>query len=281
VRVNEMLDLRGLVVTPGAGATLTLGVAGALAVGDGASVAGVPLAPDATMVGFGYLSPIADFIARVKISSQDMVDPINGWDDAWVAAGNGRNGYFQYINVPYKTGQRQLQASTITGVLASPGFTIDAYAKGTCVAGSRRMPGMIRNMTWTVFGGALVSNQWGAVAYAPVNPLPNGKYAILGASIGATTNNCVIRFSHTDFGGLKPGFPIFPAHLAPAATSTLVNDNQLWYEDGFQFVAMGRELGIACCPVFTVGVAGTGLTIEVLDYVADTPTVRLTLVKVG
>ena len=70
-----MLDVHGALTTPGAAAVL--GVAGAIAANDGATVYGVPSSSAATLIAWGYLSVAADGIARVQMKSQDQVDPIN------------------------------------------------------------------------------------------------------------------------------------------------------------------------------------------------------------
>ena len=50
---------------------------------------------------------------------------------------------------------------------------------------------------------------------------------------------------------------------------------------GEQFDYLSKVLGTPCNPVFSVTNAGTGLNIEMLSNVANTPTVDLILSKVG
>ena len=73
-----MLDVHGLIHTPGATTTLGTG-ADTIPVGDGAQVAGVPLRQDAILRMFGVHSVLANTLAIVKLQSQDMADPINGY----------------------------------------------------------------------------------------------------------------------------------------------------------------------------------------------------------
>jgi len=267
-----MLDVHAALTTPGAAAVL--GVQGAIAANDGATVYGVPISDGATLIMWGALSVAADGIGRVQLKSQDQIDPINGVDInvvAGVAAGIAL-----YENLPYKSGSRVILYGTSTGVTAGSVFTIDAYSgHGTTVMGSRCMPNQVAPLT-TTFGGALTANAWGTQAFAPATPLPNGKYAILGAFIGAETTVAALRFQHADFHGLSPGFPV-----VNTAISTLSPNSSAWTEVGYQFVEMGKATGIPCCPVFTVGPSGTGLNIQAICPTATTPTVNLLLAKVG
>ena len=140
------------------------------------------------------------------------------------------------------------------------------------------MPGGVVVATATTAGAALVANAWAGTAFAPVNALPQGKYAILGAVVAAVTHGA-IRFSHADFGGKKPGFPV--CETGVAANLAGCSKSDLFLEPGVQFVTLGDELGLAACPVFTVTNMGTGLVIELMSPTIATPTVVLWLVKVG
>lgn len=274
-----MLDLHANVITPGA--VLVLGTGpGVIAANDGQSVAGVPIGTDATLVGFGMLSPTADSIARIKLSSQDQVDPVNGIDIA-DGATSLKVAVFHAENLKYSTGQRTITAGTNVGVVAGSSLLLDLYPKGPCVKGSLHMKGQVSVGTATTFGAALVANSWGSQPFAPASALPAGKYAILGAYVSALTNVAAIRFSHADFGGLKPGFPVANVNLTAALGIQLCNKDALWTDSGVQFITLGDRLGVPCCPVFTVGNAGTGLTIEAIAAQACTPVVSLLLAKVG
>ena len=270
-----MLDFHSQTITPGA--VLVLGAAGAVSVNDGCSALGVPVSTGATLVGWGVESVLANGIARMKLTSQDMVDPVNGEDCAF-AATNIISNIWKYDNMPYRSGSRVITAGTNTAQTICSAVTLDNYSGGPCVAGSRRMPNQVVAATATTFGAALVANAWAGQAFAPVTALPAGKYAILGAVCAAVTHGAV-RFAHADFGGKKPGFPV--CETGVAATLAGASKSDLFLEPGLQFVTLSEELGIPCCPVFTVTNMGTGLIIEAMSPTIATPTVVLWLAKVG
>lgn len=273
-----MLDLHANVITPGA--VLVLGVGpGVIAAADGQSVAGVPIDPAATLVGWGMITATADSIARIRLQSQDQVDPINGVDVAPGATSVVLN-FWKYENLKYKTGARVIQAGTNVGVVAGSSLLLDAYPSPAGIAGNRHMPGMVITTPATTFGAALVANAWGAQPYAPASPLPNGRYAILGSSVSACTQ-AAIRFVHASFKGYKPGYICSDMNAAAATTIQTSVKTDLLVEPGWQFVTLGTELGFGCCPVFDVTNAGTGLTIEMIAAQAATPVVTLYLAKVG
>lgn len=274
-----MLDVHAVTITPGA--ALALGaVASTVAPGnDGQSVAGVPIAPNAQLVRWGALSPTADTIAAVKLSSQDMVDSING--EYYVpGAVSLLNVFHETDNLPYRTGQRMFQMGTNTGVVAGSCYTIDQYAGGNCVRGSRSMPYCVVPMSQT-FGAACVTNTWNSQAFTPPTALPSGKYAILGALVSAIANGALLRFQHADFLGKSPGFPVHNYATISTSTWDKSDKSPILNELGTQFVALGDELGVPCCPVFTASNAGTGLTMQVLSVQADTPVVTPVLAKVA
>lgn len=277
-----MLDVRGLVVTPGAVLVLGTGIPG-IPVGDGAPISGVPLSPKATLMLYGMLSVTADTIARTKLSSQDMIDPING-EDISQGAASLLVEFHKYINLPYKTGSRFLQVGTNTGVVAGTGFLIDDYPndRGQVTWGDQRsrftpkvvIPGSL------TYGGALTTNQWGALAFAPATQIPNGKYAILGAYVSAVANAALIRFAHADFGAYKPGFPVMNYEVTAILAAQVSLKDQLLLEPGYQFVRLSDITAKPQCPVFTVSNAGSGLNIEMISAQGDTPVVTLNLAKV-
>ncbi len=278
-----MLDVHALAITPGA--ALVLGAAGAVAAGgDGAQVAGVPISEGAVLRMFGAQSIAANSIANIRLRSQDMVDPVNGITFTPGAA-SLLSQVFDYTTLPYKTGAREMTLGTNVGVNAACGFLMDEYKgsgpKYPCVAGSRSMGGEVMTGANT-FGGALTANTWGTLAYAPATTLPNGKYALLGAYCSAVTNGAVIRFTHANFGAYKPGFPV--SNYSTISTSTwdeCMKDPLNMMEAGQQFIYLSEVLGTPCCPVFDVSNAGTGLNIEMICAIADTPVVNLMLARVG
>jgi hypothetical protein len=249
-------------------------------VGDGAQIAGVPIRGDAILKMFGVHSVLANTIAIAKLQSQDMVDPINGYT---VTPGTTSiiNQWYDYTHLPYKTGSRFIQSGTNTAQAAQIAWTIDMYAGGPVRDGSKVMGNDVVTPS-TVFGGAVTSNVWYAQAYAPGTALPNGTYMIHGALVKDITAPVMIRFSHADFGAFKPGFPCVPCNIVSTTSwDKVMKDDLVINSVGEQFDYLSKQLGIPCNPVFTVSNAGTGLNIEILDNVANTPTVDLFLSKVG
>jgi len=270
-----MLDFHSQTITPGA--VLVLGAAGAVSVNDGCSALGVPVSTGATLVGWGVASVLANGVARAKLTSQDMVDPVNGEDRAFAATNIVSHLWF-YDNLPYKSGSRVITAGTNTAQTICSATTMDWYSGGPTVAGRPQMPNQVTAATATTFGAALVANAWAGQAFAPVTALPAGKYAILGATVAAMTHGA-IRFAHADFGGKKPGFPV--TETGVAANLAGASKSDLFLEPGLQFCTLSEELGLPCCPVFTVTNMGTGLVIEAMSCTIATPTVVLWLAKVG
>jgi hypothetical protein len=273
-----MLDVHANLTTPGA--VLVLGNPGAVAVGDGAQTAGVPIGPDAQLRMWGFQAPTADSIANVKLTSLDMNDPVNGITFTPGAASLLCQ-HFDYTKLPYKKGPRLITAGTNVGVVAGTSYLIDEYSGGKCVkvdpgSGGEIMVGAI------TFGGALTANQWGSVAWTPTNVIPEGEYAILGAFVTALTNVALVRFVHNSFQGYKPGFPVVDAELALATTMQIgARDDLVMTQAGEQFVYLSEKLKTACCPVFKVTNAGTGLSVEVIAAQACTPVINLVIARVG
>jgi len=273
-----MLDLHANVITPGA--VLVLGVGpGVIAVGDGQSVAGVPIRPDAELIGFGMNSATADSIARIRLESQDMVDPINGIDIAPGATSTVLN-FWHWLHLKYRTGQRAVRAGTNVGVTAGHSLLLDYYPDGNCIMGSEAMENEVVPSVSTTFAGATTANIWLAQAYAPGTALPNGKYALLGSRCSAITQ-AAIRFAHADFKGFKPGY--ITADLNQAAATSWTTSSKVVAELNTcdQFVRISKLFNKPCVPVFTVSNAGTGLIMEMITPQAATPVVDLFLAKVG
>jgi len=276
-----MLDTHALTITPGA--VLVLGADGTVSAGgDGCSSPGVPInsqAGKSRLRIWGFNSPTADSIAAIRLRSQDMVNPIDGLNFTPGAASLLLQ-WFDYTNLPYVKGTRSLNLGTNVGVVAGNGFLIDEVQAGTCVAGEVGQ-GMDTAPGLTTFGAALAANTWGTQPFVAAN-LPAGKYAILGSYTSAHANVGTIRFRHPDFGGFAPGYPTCNYELALAATGQVAQRDPLVQDQhGQQFVYLSKMLGTPCCPVFTVGNAGTGLQIDMICAQAATPVVDLVLMKVG
>ena len=276
-----MLDLHAIGITPGAG--LTLGAVGAvIPSNDGASQAGVPIDQGAVLKAWGALSPTADTIAALQLLSQDMVDQQNG-EYLTPGATNLGNAIWDWDNLPYAKGLRQFYMGTNTGVTASLAVTLDDYPKlaPKAVTNGSRVIGKQVTPPALTFGGA-VNAGWTSLAFAPTKPLPNGRYAILGAKVSAITNLALIRFQHTDFQGLSPGFMCVNSGIVSSSSFDKVPKDALFLtEDGNQFVYISEILNEPCCPVFSVGNNTTGLQIQMYSLQADTPVVQLLLAQVG
>lgn len=273
-----MLDYHALTITPGA--VLVLGADGVVAAGgDGAATPGIPISPNATLKMWGFNSPTADSIAAIRLRSQDMINPIDGLTYTPGAASLLLQ-WLDYTHLPYKKGTRSLNCGTNVGVVAGNGFLVDDIPVGNCVnvaydSGNDSSVGL------TTFGAALVANTWGTQPWLAPN-LPAGKYAILGTFTSAHANVAGIRFTHTDFGGATPGYPVCNYELAAAATTQVAaRDDLVANAHGEQFIYLSEKFKKPMCPVFTVSNAGTGLGIQMIAAQAATPVVDVVVCKVG
>jgi hypothetical protein len=241
----------------------------------------VPIRPDARLIDWGFLSPTADSIARLKLASQDQIDPING-EDISPGVASLWLGFHKFTNIPYKTGSRIITAGTNVGVVAGSGLLIDYYDHPSDLGGDRAYftPNIVMPPSLT-YGAATVANTWGTNAYAPATALPNGKYAILGSWTTALANVAAIRFLHADFGFCAPGYPVADPEISAILGWQIHNRDPLWLANGYQFAYLSEKTGKDCIPVFTASNAGTGLAIQMLAAQAATPVVTLNLAKVG
>ena len=276
-----ILDLHALTLTPGAAGVY--GSPGVVAANDGCPTAGVPLDSakgKATLRMWGFHAPTADTINVLNIYSQDMVDPKNGITMT-LGAASLLTQWYDYTTLVYQTGARIITAGTNTGVVAGTAWTLDSYEDAESIAvrpnsGNEVCPPPV------TFGGALTTNQWGTVVWNPTNPIPAGRYALIGAVVTAITNNALIRFAHSSFKGKKPGFPVVNAELGLVATEQIsMRDELVRTAIGEQFIYLSDQLDIPCCPVFDVGPGATGLTIEMNSVQADTPVVHIMAVKLN
>lgn len=260
-----MLDLH--VMTSGGSATLA--AVNTVPANDGATAAGVPIAPGAVLVGWGVLHTIADTIYEAKMTSQDQVDPINGEYYSIGTAGVEGLAHFD-TNLPYISGGRLIQDRANTGAANTLAYLIDKYDSPS--PGS--VGSLARKITYSqVFAGALTAITWGSVAVQPTQNFPAGSYGILGAYVRTLTNYALLRFSHADFGGKKPGFPVIDTSKAAARATVSGTGCPILNAPGFQFASMGEV------PTFRTTSTGTGLIAEMIDITADTPVVVVNLVK--
>jgi hypothetical protein len=270
-----MLDIHAL--SSGGGTSLTA-ISTILAGGDGASVAGVPVAGGAKLVGWGGMTTIADTIKELKMTSQDQLDPVNGED---IVTGGAASGILHlWDNLDFKAGARSFSMSQNTAGANNMAYTIDNYAGGPVQ--KHEIYG-ISGQNWygsTVYGGALTAITWKQQAFNPTNAIPAGKYAIQGAWVSSLTNYALLRFRHADFGVFAPGFPVVDSNIA-VARAVLPLERLILTASGYQFSVMSEILKIPCEPVFTVQANATGLNFEMSAITGDTPEVILNLVKVG
>src|SRR2546426_533940 len=235
-----MLDLHAASVT---GAATYTTVSTILAGNDGASLAGVPVLDGANLVGWGGETTIASPILAIKLTTQDQMDTANAQEHITTAGVEGIEHFWD--NLPSKA-QRFIAMKT--AAVNTMAHFIDNYAGGN-VTQLRKYGKPGKNGLYSqVFGGALTAITWGTVAFAPASAMPPGKYAILGAKVSGLTNYALIRFQHANFGGLYPGFPVLDH--TKAAARAVVNLDNIFQADGYQFVEMGDVLGIPCCPIF-------------------------------
>jgi len=276
-----MLDCHATGGTPGATTTYT--VLGTNPPSDGASVAGVPLRQDARLILWGSQSLVANTIYGTKLISQDLPDPLNG-QLLRIGTASLKNQVYKLTNVPFKTGARQIGQSTNTAQTAtSGGFTVDAYDGVPNTIGADGMRFAPDGVTITQTQGAAdLVNAWYSTPVAPTDPIPNGKYALLGAWLTLSTGPHVLRFVHADFSFCKPGFPCvdsFGSAILGAQEGML---DPLWNNAGYQFVYLSEISGKPLIPTFNVTSAGTGLRMETFATVTtDTPYVILNLSKIG
>jgi len=265
-----MLDLHALVNATGSATLVDISIAANIPANDGQSAAGVPIAPGAILKGWGFKSLAAGVaIEEAQLISQDQIDPING--EHWVGGASSvlLCTYFDAY-LPFIRGKRALYYAQDTAADIA-GFTIDKYP--TPGGADVKTFGQ-RIILPQVFGGALTANVWGTQIVAPANMIPAGKYALLGAYVHSMTDGAIIRFVHADFQGKKPGFPVMDPTKA-VARAVIPMGCSVFNMYGMQFMALGD------IPVFNCTVQGTGLSIEMLDMVADTPQVNLHLVQLA
>ena len=276
-----MLDLRASGGTPGATTTYT--ALGTVIANDGTTVAGVPMRPDARLIMWGSGSLVANTVYGTQLVSQDCIDPLNG-ELMRIGTASLKNLVYKYTNIPFKTGARRIGQSTNTAQTATSfGFVMDTYdGAPNCISGQglRFAPNQIP-ITQTQ-GAADLALSWYSTPVAPTNPIPNGKYAILGVWASLSTGSHLVRFNHADFGGLTPGVPVVDGFGSAILSSQEGMFDPLWTNNGFQFVYLSEISGKPCVPTFNVSSAGTGLQVQSLaTATTDTPYWIINLAKVG
>ncbi len=276
-----MLDVHA--VTSGGSLTTLAAITKIAAGNDGATAAGAPIANNATLVSWGGLTTVADVIEEMQLLSQDQLDPVNGTDFKPGATNSLLVYFFEFDNLPFKQGNRKISMAQKTAAANNIGFTVDAYpeeGKNPAVASSYAGAASA-SVSATFTFSALTAITWGTKAWAPTSPPPLGKYALKGFNIdGLTASGALVRFSHANFQGKKPGFFAIDTTSAALSNSNTPKDSLLLYQ-GYQFVRLSEIFKQSYCPVFEITAQGTGLTAEVLDIAGDTPDLTIYLEKVG
>jgi len=210
------------------------------------------------------------------------MDTANGYEEITTAGVEGIKHFWD--NLPSKA---QRLISMKTAAVNTMAYQIDNYGGGQVVSIKKYGRPSLNGWYSQTFAGALTAITWGTQVWNPPgaggstgasNP-PPGKYALLGAKVHQLTNYAVLRFQHANFGGLYPGFPVLDQSKASARAVVELDD--IFQSDGYQFAAMSEILGIPCCPTFNITAQGTGLTIWCAAITADTPIVNLNVVKIG
>jgi hypothetical protein len=274
-----MLDLHATSGTPGAVATLANLTT--ICPNDLSPVAGVPIRDDARLILWGSASLIANTIAATKLTSQDLVDPING-ETVSLGTASLKNLFYKFTNLPYRTGARIISQGTNSAQTAtSLGATLDYYEGGSCIDGRGlrfKESNLLINQTLAVD----VAVSWTTTGFAPATAIPNGKYALLGFYLSLSTGAHAIRFQHADFQNFLPGIlTVDNMGSAILAAQEGMND-PLSGDPGYQFIALSELTGKPCVPVFRVSNAGTGLNIQSLATAnTNTPVITPNLLKVG
>src|SRR5437899_1435807 len=233
-----MLDVHA--VTSGGSLTTLAAITTIAAGNDGATAAGAPIGNNATLVAWGGMTTVADVIEEMQLISQDMLDPVNGTDFKPGATNSLLTYYFAYDNLVFKQGNRKVSMAQKTAAANNVGFTVDAYpeeGKNPAVTSSYAgAPNSSVSATFTF--SALTAITWGTKAWAPTTPPPLGKYALKGFIIdGLTSSGALVRFSHADFQGKKPGFFAIDTTSAALSNSNAAKDDLLLYQ-GYQFVRL-------------------------------------------
>jgi hypothetical protein len=272
-------DLRAIYGTGGT----TLSLINTLLANDGASVASMPLkgnpmAGTPELVGWGVQNVIADTNRENQLISADMYDARTAEYDV-MGASSLVNSNVYWTRVPFRGGVRNVSVRNNTAAGLPLAFFIDNYPTGTYPTTRCSFSNAYQLKVNQVLTVATAQTTWISTGVAPTPPIKAAKYAILGAKVNQLTDCAVIRFSHADFNGYKPGFPVQDNTNVAIARANSVLDGTFNFP-GYQFVWMDLNLGTGC-PVFQASSAASGLTIEIADKTADTANVLLYLALVG
>ncbi len=251
----------------------------AIPANDGSNVIGLSPFGNATLLGYGAtVGAAAQALVTIGMSSNNLVDPVNKLLDT-ARGTDTRTCAMKWLTTNYARGPNLVQyAQEAAGVLAT--FKIDLVQVGSSSSPSSYA---LQNIAeYTINSGACTAGVYQSTAFAPSPTPPVGVYRILGARVCNVLFAAAIRFTHADFAGAHPGFPVV-SYSDQALTIAGIGGNFLTSDQvqGYQFLAMSQALGIPCCPQFTIQGQGTGLNVEILDVIADTPTIDLIIQKLS
>lgn len=274
-----MLDIHAVSGTPGAATVLGVNFP-TVAVNDLAATPNVPNNPLATLIMWGGLSITANTIGAIKLTSQDLVDPLNG-ELITLGSASLKNLFYKYTKVPYKTGGRLIAMGTNTGVGTAMAFTLDNIEGGP-VTGDQSLRAGQNCIVMPQTLNSDVALTWVTTGFAPATAIPNGKYAILGFYLTKTTAGHLIRFQHADFMQNLPGLPVNDSVASAILGVQEGMNDPLATDPGYQFLCISQLLNKPYCPIFSVTNAASGLNIQSLAVAAvDTPVINLNLIKVA
>lgn len=274
------LDLHVTYDATGSADTLvTEAATGTIPAGDGATTIGLSPQANAILCSYGVnsLNGAAQGLVKLGLSGNNLPDPVNGSNMVFTGTDVGAS-RFVMAQYPYTAGTNLVNyAQEAAGIIAA--VKLDWVPGPAGVAGDW-VP--VNNNIYPTTSAAVTAGVYKTTAFNPTQTPTIGKYAILGAWVGSLTAGAVIRFQHSDFKGIFPGFPVVDystGSLTPAQMQGAgFFDPQV---QGYQFVWMSSLLRQPCCPVFNIQGQSTGLNMQILDTTADTPTIQLNLMQIG
>lgn len=216
----------------------------------------------------------------LQLQNQDLVDSQNYTE--WKPAGTSIAVATPMVRLQLKSVNPRLISYAQKAAGAILGVQYDYYPDGPQSGKSQRGAYFMPNQSSynVAAGGAITAGAWRNDLWAPTKLPQSGQYILLGAWGSAFTNGGIVGFEHADFGKLRPGFVVMDQFtVAPNLTTA---GDELALHQGYQFAWLSQQLGVGCCPQFTINnTAGTGLTIYSTAANADTPTFTINVAKVG
>lgn len=269
-------------------AFVTEAATGTIPAGDGATNIGISPFPNAVLIAYGaVVGAAAQALVGIGLKSNNLVDSVNGLVDGGSANPTyTRTTATEFLQLGYTKGPNFVQYSQkAAGKIIA--FKLDYITAGLAnVTGSffpsTSSDGKTGFCQYSQDFAAATAGVYKSLAFAPLTTPPVGTYAVLGARVANVLFGGVLRFQHANFGGASPGFPVVSYDdqaLTPAGIGgdVMTSDNI----QGYQFVYLSQLIGKPCCPVFNIQGQGTGLTVQLLDTIADTVSLSLNLFKIA